>query len=62
VGSQPARSQALIVVLLWLYYSSNLFLLGAEFTYFYTREFGSLRSASNDDVRRQRSVTAITGE
>jgi membrane protein len=32
-----------IVVLLWLYYSSYLFLLGAEFTHVYAREYGSLR-------------------
>ncbi len=34
---------SLIVVLLWLYYSSYLFLLGAEFTVVYARELGSLR-------------------
>jgi membrane protein len=38
---------SLIVVLLWLYYSSYLFLLGAEFTYVYTREVGSLHGASH---------------
>jgi membrane protein len=37
---------SLIVVLLWLYYSSYLFLLGAEFTYVYTREVGSLRGTA----------------
>ncbi|MGP6157010.1 MAG: YihY/virulence factor BrkB family protein [Vulcanimicrobiaceae bacterium] len=36
---------SLVVVLLWLYYSSYLFLLGAEFTQVYSREFGSLRDA-----------------
>jgi len=34
---------SLIVVLLWLYYSSYLFLLGAEFTQVYAHMFGSLR-------------------
>ncbi len=34
---------SVIVVLLWLYYSSYLFLLGAEFTHVYAREVGSLR-------------------
>jgi membrane protein len=38
---------SVIVVLLWLYYSAYLFLLGAEFTYVYARECGSLR---NPDV------------
>jgi membrane protein len=34
---------SIIVVLLWLYYSSYLFLLGAEFTNVYAKEVGSLR-------------------
>ena len=35
-------SASVIVVLLWLYYSSYVFLLGAEFTMVYAREAGSL--------------------
>jgi membrane protein len=42
---------SVIVVLLWLYYSSYLFLLGAEFTAVYAREVGSLRG-SRASVRR----------
>jgi membrane protein len=34
---------SVVVVLLWLYYSSYLFLLGAEFTHVYARELGSRR-------------------
>jgi membrane protein len=34
---------SLIVILLWLYYSAYVFLLGAEFTAVYAREMGSLR-------------------
>jgi membrane protein len=37
---------SLIVILLWLYYSSYLFLLGAEFTDVYARRLGSLRNVS----------------
>jgi membrane protein len=36
---------SLIVVLLWLYYSSYLFLLGAQFTEVFSREVGSRRAA-----------------
>jgi membrane protein len=36
-------ASSVIVVLLWLYYSSYLFLFGAEFTHVYARQFGSLR-------------------
>ncbi len=35
---------SVVVVLLWLYYSSYVFLLGAEFTMVYAREAGSLRA------------------
>jgi membrane protein len=38
---------SVVVVLLWLYYSSYLFLLGAEFTLVYARECGSLREGAN---------------
>jgi membrane protein len=33
---------ALIILLLWFYYSAQVFLLGAEFTVVYARHFGSL--------------------
>jgi membrane protein len=35
----------LIVMLLWVYYSAQVFLLGAEFTKVYARHFGSQQSA-----------------
>jgi membrane protein len=34
---------SLIVVFVWVYYSAQIFLLGAEFTWIYTRTFGSMR-------------------
>jgi membrane protein len=37
-------ASSLVVVLLWLYYSSYLYLLGAEFTYVYAHELGSMRT------------------
>jgi membrane protein len=36
---------SIIVVLLWLYYSAYMFLLGAEFTHVYAREVGSKHSS-----------------
>lgn len=35
---------SIIVVLLWLYYSAYMFLLGAEFTHVYAKEVGSKRA------------------
>ncbi len=40
-------ASSVIVVLLWLYYSSYLFLLGAEFTQVYAREHGSLKAKTS---------------
>lgn len=34
---------SLIVVFVWVYYSAQIFLLGAEFTWIYARTFGSMR-------------------
>jgi len=35
---------SLIVVLVWVYYSAQIFLLGAEFTWIYARTFGSMQA------------------
>ena len=39
---------SLVVLLLWMYYSAQIFLLGAEFTRAYARTHGSLRDAAPD--------------
>lgn len=41
VGSVFGAAGALALVLVWIYYSSQILFLGAEFTYFYTVRFGS---------------------
>ncbi len=41
VASTYGAAGALIVVLLWVYYTSQIFLLGAEFTKVYSNRFGS---------------------
>ncbi|MBZ9756511.1 YihY/virulence factor BrkB family protein [Mesorhizobium sp. ESP6-5] len=43
MGSSFGAASALIIVLLWIYYSSLIFLLGAEFTHAYSFEHGSRR-------------------
>jgi membrane protein len=37
---------SLVVVLLWVYYSAQVFLMGAEFTWVYANVFGSRKSAN----------------
>ncbi len=45
VGSAYGAAGSLVVVLIWVYYSAQLFFLGAEFTKIYARRRGSHRVA-----------------
>lgn len=49
VASSYGAAGALIVLLVWIYYSAQIFLLGAEFTHVFARRFGSHAAA---DPRR----------
>lgn len=42
VTSSFAAAGSLVVLLIWVYYSAQIFLLGAEFTWVYANEHGSL--------------------
>ena len=44
VASPFGAAASLVVLLLWVYYSAQIFLLGAEFTWVYARRYGSLQS------------------
>ena len=44
VGSAFGAAGSLVVLMLWVYYSAQIFLFGAEFTWVYAHEFGSRRS------------------
>ena len=46
VASSYGAAGSLIVVLLWIYYSAQIFLLGAEFTKVYASHHGSHRGRS----------------
>ncbi|MDZ4684985.1 MAG: YihY/virulence factor BrkB family protein, partial [Planctomycetaceae bacterium] len=41
VGSAYGAAGSLVVLLIWMYYSSQLFLFGAEFTQVYTKRHGT---------------------
>lgn len=43
VGSLYGAAGSLVVLLVWVYYSSQIFLFGAEFTHVYSRRHGVLR-------------------
>ena len=54
VASGFGAAGSLVVVFVWVYYSAQIFLVGAEFTWVYARTFGSRR----DDVAQATPVTA----
>ena len=47
VASAFGAAGSLVVVLLWVYYSAQVFLLGAEFTWAYAQAFGSMRPGAD---------------
>jgi membrane protein len=72
VASSFGAFASLVIVMVWVYYSAQIFLLGAEFTRVYARTFGSLRDSpqglvaardadaptATDAVERSRHVLA----
>ena len=43
VASAFGAAGSLVIILIWVYYSAQIFLIGAEFTWVYAHTFGSLR-------------------
>ncbi|KNZ30810.1 MAG: membrane protein [Methylibium sp. NZG] len=50
IASGFGAAGSIVVILVWVYYSAQIFLLGAEFTWVYARSFGSMRdlATAND--------------
>jgi len=57
VTSSFAAAGSLVVLLIWVYYSAQIFLLGAEFTWVYAHEYGSL-AQQNQPADPPMSVSA----
>jgi membrane protein len=67
VTSVFGAAASLAVVLVWVYYSAQIFLMGAEFTWVYAHTFGSLRGqapgpAPDVPLRSQEMATRASGE
>jgi membrane protein len=58
VTSGFGAAGSIVIVLVWVYYSAQIFLLGAEFTQVYSHEFGSRRHKQ----KRERHVQSATPE
>ena len=51
VGSTYGAAGSLVVMLLWIYYSAQIFLIGAEFTQVYANKYGSkVRAVEGEKV------------
>lgn len=68
VGSSYGAAGSLVVLILWVYYSSQILLFGAEFTQVYARQTGSpiepaeyAEHVTCDEMRTVEPVTASTG-
>jgi hypothetical protein len=46
IGSSFGAFGSLVIVMVWIYYSAQIFLLGAEFTWVYAHEAGSRRGVA----------------
>ena len=48
VSSGFGAAGSLVLLLVWIYYSAQIFLLGAEFTWIYANQYGSKRDLHRD--------------
>jgi membrane protein len=56
VAANYGAAGALVVLLLWIYYTAQIFLLGAEFTHAFARRYGSHRATTGDRARENTSL------
>ena len=62
-GSTYGAAASLVVLLVWVYYSAQLFFLGAEFTKVYTKTFGSHFSGTlQPSVPRPAATVVVASE
>ena len=51
ISSGFGAAGSLVVVLVWVYYSAQIFLLGAEFTWIYARTHGSRKESAQPEIQ-----------
>jgi membrane protein len=58
VGSAYGAAGSLVVFIVWVYYSAQIFFLGAEFTHVFAERHGSIAKerAGVEDTERKREV------
>jgi len=58
VASSFGTAGALAVLLVWVYYSAQIFLLGAEFTWVYAHRYGSRQGQDRPDTAKESLATS----
>jgi membrane protein len=59
IASGFGAAGSIAVILVWIYYSAQIFLIGAEFTWVYARTYGSMRASFEQrNVDRDESTVA----
>jgi membrane protein len=62
IASGFGAAGSLIVVFVWVYYSAQIFLIGAEFTWVYAKTFGSMRAlATSSEAKTPELIPATSG-
>jgi membrane protein len=61
VGSSFGAAGSLVLLLLWIYYSTQILLFGAEFTQVYANKFGSKIVPAGEEVTEQFTPTPRSG-
>ena len=59
VASSFGAAGSLAVVMIWVYYSAQIFLLGAEFTWVYAHSHGSRRGQKRPGAVEQKKASAV---
>ncbi len=59
VASGFGAAGSLVVLLVWIYYSTQIFLLGAEFTWVYANTYGSRRCQTGDAEGREGAAEPV---
>ena len=62
IGQTYGAAGFLVVLLTWVYYSSQILFLGAEFTYVYARRYGKGIRPSANAVKVERKEEEVSGE
>jgi membrane protein len=59
VASGFGAAGSIVVLLVWVYFSAQIFLLGAEFTWVYAHQLGSLRARPRTEVSSERTAAGL---